>query len=189
MQAESASLDTRVVMAEPEVEIRRPKTQATITTSESGSEVVATLTESEGRTHIASMRRDEGLSADALGIELPQGAKRLAGADLTKLESASAAYQGLSGSKGVVYEVAQPASKVLGFYRDHPSGRFEVFDRDAMKDLGLTSTDGDATVVMALDDPTRAIAVQAVEDKLTRLVIVDLSGSALGAGDSEEGPG
>jgi len=185
---ESTAPDSQVVRVEPEVELTQPETRATVTTSESGAEVVAELAEAGGRKHTASMRRDEDVSAETLGIELPAGAKRLAGADLTKLESGSALYEGLAGSKGVVYEVPQPAAKVLDFYREHQSGRYQVFDSAGMKDIGLASVGADTAVVMVLDDPSHAIAVQNAGDKLTRLLIVDMSGSKLGAGDTEEGP-
>jgi hypothetical protein len=127
-----------------------------------------TITEESGQVHEGSVTTEDEVSAQDLGIPVPDSASRISGARLDNIQSDSPMLgSAATGALGIVYETEDPAEDVLAFYLDHESGRFSelahplvaqsgmklVSDSEQGYFIGITESDEGTTQITLLDIP------------------------------------
>lgn len=166
--AEAVATESEVIQVAPMVALKEP-TQANlelVPTGEGTSEF--RIAEESGQVYWGEVTTADDATAEGLGLDLPEGAMRLAGAQVDGLASTNPMVDpSLSGSLAVVYECPQPVREVVAFYGEHASGRYEeieealltqagwrlILDKQTGSYIGVTETDHGVTQITLLDTP------------------------------------
>ncbi len=163
-----AASESEVIRVEPMVALGEPGPANLVVTptDEDSSEFV--IKEESGQVHSGEVTVDNDVTAEDLDLPVPEGAVRLAGAEVENLESTNPVVDpSLSGSLAVVYESSKPVDEVVAFYADHESGRFTeveadllgqagwrmLFDGESDRVIGVTKSPSGMTQITLLDIP------------------------------------
>ncbi len=160
-ESEAIRVEPMVALGEP-----GPASLVVTPTDEDSSEFV--IEEESGQVHSGEVTIENDVTAEDLDLPVPEGAVRLAGAEVENLESTNPVVDpSLSGSLAVVYESSQPVDEVVAFYADHESERFSeveadllgqagwrmLFDRESDRVIGVARSPSGMTQITLLDIP------------------------------------
>lgn len=149
--------------------LTQPEAKVEITPpDEPGGVTKATITQ-EGKRVTAESKPDDTITAEALGVPLPAGAKRLAGIEVESLSSDIPYLPAAEGSRFVEYEVPCGMDEAVAFYSEHPSAKIVLLGD--MREMGM-----EAVLFGVSDRPSVFVGVQPVEGK-THIRVVDLTGT------------
>ncbi|MBD3175593.1 MAG: hypothetical protein GF320_10465, partial [Armatimonadia bacterium] len=123
--AETASSEPEVTRVEPMVALEEPGPATLDVEPEDEDTSRFTITEESGQVHEGSVTTEDEVSAEDLGIPVPDSASRISGARVDNIQSDNPMLgSAATGALGIVYETEDSPGDVVAFYLDHESGRF-----------------------------------------------------------------